>query len=141
MDKKMKNKDLSSQKNPSNKEQKNKYKKYSYALKRKVVYEVETGKRSIEQARLAYEIRGKTLIYSWIKKYGLLHYDPKKEYLMKQSPQEKIKELQMKIEELELEKDILLDIQEIYQDEFGVPVKKYLPEQLKNAFKKHQKKG
>ena len=47
----------------------------------------------------------------------------------------------MKIEELELEKDILLDIQEIYQDEFGIPVKKYLPEQLKNAFKKHQKKG
>jgi transposase-like protein len=137
----MKNKDLSSQKDPSFKVQKNKYKKYSYALKRKVVYEVETGKRSIEQARIEYHIRGKTLIYCWIKKYGLLHYNPKKEYLMKQSPQEKIKELQMKLEELEFEKDILLDIQQIYQDEFGIPVKKYLPEQLKKDFKKHLKKG
>ena len=94
MDKKMKNKDLSSQKPPCFGEQKNKYKQYSYPLKRKVVYEVETRKRSIEQARLHCEISGKTLIYNWIKKYGMLHYNPKKEYEMKQSPQEKIKELE-----------------------------------------------
>ena len=137
----MKSKDLSSQKLPCSGMKKKKYKQYSYALKRKVVYEVETGKRSIEQARVDYQIRGKTLIYSWIKKYGLLNYNPKKDYLMKQSPQEKIKELQLKLEELEFEKDILLDIQQIYQDEFGIPVKKYLPEQLKKSYKKHVKKG
>jgi transposase-like protein len=137
----MKNKDLSSQKSPCFGDKKKKYKQYSYALKRKVVYELETGRRSIEQARLHYEIKGKTVIYSWIKKYGLLHYNPKKEYLMKQSPQEKIKELQLKIEELELEKDILLDIQQIYEEEFGVPVKKYLPWRLEKDLKKHLKKG
>lgn len=137
----MKKKDLSSQKSPSFVIGKSKYKKYSYALKRKVVYEVESGKRSIEQARLHYQIKGKTLIYSWIKKYGLLNYHPNKEYQMKQSPQEKIKELQLKIEELELQKDILLDIQQIYQEDFDVPVKKYLPEQLKKDFKNHLKKG
>ena len=141
MDKKMKNKDLCSQKDPCSGMKKKKYKQYSYALKRKVVYEVETGKRSIEQARVDYGIRGKTLIYCWIKKYGLLHYNPKKEYQMKQSPLEKIKELQQKLEELKFEKDILLDIQQIYEKDFGVPVKKYLPEQLKKDYKNHLKKG
>lgn len=137
----MKKKDLSGQKTPCFGVQKRSYKKYSYALKRKVVYEVESGKRTIEQARIDYEIKGKTLIYSWIKKYGLLHYNPKKEYEMKQSPQEKIKELQNRLEELQFEKDILLDIQQIYEEDFGVPVKKYLPEQLKKSYKKHVKKG
>ena len=137
----MKNKDLSSQKSPSFGEKKNKYKLYSYALKRKIVYEVQTGKRSIEHARVHYRIKGKTLIYCWIKKYGLLTYNPKKEYLMKQSPREKIKELELKIEELEFEKDILLDIQQIYAEEYGVPVKKFLPEQLKKDLKNHLKKG
>jgi transposase-like protein len=137
----MKKKDLSSQKTPSFGEQKGKYKKYSYALKRKVVYEVESGKRSIEQARIHFQIKGKNLIYAWIKKYGLLNYNPNKDYLMKQSPQEKIKELQLKIEQLEFQKEILLDIQQIYQEDFGVPVKKCLPEQLKKDFENHLKKG
>ena len=60
----MKKKGLCGQKAPCFGVEKRSYKKYSYGLKRKVVYEVETGKRSIEQARLHYEIRGKTLIYS-----------------------------------------------------------------------------
>jgi hypothetical protein len=60
---------------------------------------------------------------------------------MKQSPQEKIKELQLKIEQLEFQKEILLDIQQVYQEDFGVPVKKCLPEQLKKDFENHLKKG
>ena len=137
----MSKKDLPSQKTPSSGVQKRKYKKYSYVLKRKVVYEVESGKRSIEQARIHFHIKGKTLIYAWMKKYGLLNYNPNKEYLLKQSPQEKIKELQLKIEQLEFQIDILLDIQQIYQDDFDVPVKKYLSEQLKKDFENHLKKG
>jgi len=60
---------------------------------------------------------------------------------MNQSPNEKIKALQKKIEQLELEKDILLDIQQIYQDDFDVPVKKYLSHQLNEDLKKHIKKN
>jgi hypothetical protein len=40
-----------------------------------------------------------------------------------------------------LEKDILLDIQQIYQDGFDVPVKKYLSHQLNEDLKKHIKKN
>jgi len=136
----MKNKRLKNQKSPSNFTDKKKYQKYSYGLKRKVVYEVETGKRTIEDARKAYQIKGKSLIYSWIKLYGKLTYDPKKTYLMKKSPQERIKELEEKLEIALLEKDILLDMTEAYEEQ-GVDVKKYLPEQLKKDYENHKKKA
>ena len=126
----MKDNKLQIQKSP---QKKAKYNKYSYALKRKIVFEIEKGEKSINQARIEYNIKGKSLIYTWIKKYGLLNYQPGKEYKMKQSPNEIIKELKLKNEQLELQKDILLDIQEVYQ-EFGIDVKKYLPELLRRDF-------
>lgn len=135
----MKKKELYKVKSPSKiLRKKKKYRSYSYALKRKVVYEIEKGIWNIESARHHYGIKSKSLIYSWIKRYGLLTYDPKKSYQMKQSPQERIKELQLRIEELELEKDLLLDIQEAYEEE-GVDVKKYLPEQLKREYSRRKK--
>lgn len=136
----MKDKRLQNRKSPSNSTDKKKYQKYSYGLKRKVVYEVETGKTTIEEARKLYQIKSKSLIYSWIKLYGRLTYDPKKSYLMKKSPQEKIKELQEKLEIALLEKDILLDITEAYEEQ-GVDVKKFLPEQLKKEYENHKKKA
>lgn len=125
---------------PKSPQKKVKYNKYSYALKRKIVYEIEKGEKSINQARIEYNIKGKSLIYTWIKKYGLLNYQPGKEYKMKQSPNEIIKELKLKNEELQLHKDILLDIQQVYE-EFGVDVKKYLPELLKKEYKNRTRKG
>jgi len=119
----MKKKELENQKSPRKINGKKKYQKYSYGLKRKVVYEVQSGKRTIEDARKCYGIRGKSLIYSWIKLYGILTYDPKKSYQMKKSPQERIKELEEKLSHTELEKEILLNIVESYEEE-GVDVKK-----------------
>lgn len=133
----MKDNKLQIQKSP---QKKTKYNKYSYALKRKIVYEIEKGHKSINQAKIDYNIKGKSLIYTWIKKYGLLHYQPGKDYMMKQSPNELIKELKNKIEQLELQKDILLDVQEVYE-EFGVDVKKFLPELLKKEFINRKRKS
>jgi transposase-like protein len=136
----MKNNRLKNQKSPSISSDKKKYQQYSYGLKRKVVHEVQSGKRSIEDARIFYQIKGKSLIYSWIKLYGKLIYDPKKAYLMKKSPQERIKELEEKLEIAELQKDILLDITEAMEEE-GMDVKKYLPEQLRKDYENHKRKA
>lgn len=136
----MKSNSLKIQKSPSNSTKKRKYLKYSYGLKREVVHEIETGKRTIEDARKAYNIKSKSLIYAWIKLYGKLIYDPKKKYLMKKSPQERIKELEEKLEMALLEKDILLDITEAYEEE-GVDVKKSLPELLKRDYENRKKKA
>jgi len=136
----MKSKNLKSQKSPSNSTNKRKNRKYGYGLKRKVVYEIEAGKRTIEDARKTYHIKSKSLIYAWIKMYGRLSYDPKKTYLMKKTPQERIRELEEKLEDALLDRDILLDITEAYEEE-GVDVKKYLPEQLKKDYENHIKKA
>ena len=136
----MKINQLKNQNSPSISSPKKKYQKYSYALKRKVVHEIQSGKRSIEDARTFYHIKGKSLIYSWIKLFGKLTYDPNKTYLMKKSPQERIKELEEKLEISELEKDILLDITEAMEEE-GMDVKKYLTEQLKKDYENHKKKA
>ena len=58
---------------------------------------------------------------------------------MKQSPNEKIKELQKKIEELEFDKSILLTSHQVMKEDFGIDVKKYLPGQLEDELDKHIK--
>lgn len=133
----MKQNSQSGQNSPSKKKEKQQYQKYSYSLKRKVVYEIESGKRRIEEARLFYGIKSKSVIYAWLKQYGKLTYDPKKTYQMKKTPQEQIKELKEQLEIVELEKDIMFDIMEAYEEE-GVDVKKYLPELLKREFEKRK---
>jgi len=95
----------------------------------------------VNQARIHYDIRGKTLINSWIKKYGLLFYNPKQNYDMVESPEQTIKRLKLEKEQLQLEKDILLDIQQIYIKEYGVDAKKFLSQQLNVDLEKHIKKA
>ena len=137
----MKDKSLDENKSPSFSRAKKKYRKYSYALKREVVFQIASGNMYVEQARKHYNIQGKTVIYNWIKKYGLLFYNPNKNYEMKQTPQEKIKELQRKIEQLELDKALLLTTHQVLMEDFNLPVKKYLPGQLERDLKKHIKKS
>lgn len=131
----MKNNQLSIQKN----DPKRSYSKYSYALKRKVVSEITKGKLSINQAKIKYGIKSNSIIYIWRKKYANLAYSETKNYTMKQSPEEKIKELKKQIEELEMDKDILLTYNYVLETEFGVDVKKHLPEQLKKDYKTFQR--
>ena len=137
----MKNNSLDHNKTPSFEKKKKKYKTYSYAFKREVVYQVTSGNMYINQARKHYNIKGKTLIYSWIKKYGFLFYNPKKSYDMKQSPNERIKELLKRVEELEFEKSILLTSHQVLKEDFGIDAKKYLPEQLDVELEKHMIKN
>ncbi len=131
----MKNKELGVQKKNPKKSEKRKYIRYSYKLKRKIVSEITKGKLSINQAKIKYGIESNSIIYAWRKKYGNLVYSENKNYTMKQSPEERIKELKKQIEELEMDKDILLTYNYILETEFGVDVKKHLPEQLKKDYK------
>ena len=57
---------------------------------------------------------------------------------MKQPPQEKIKELQMRVEELENAKIVLNTVIDIADEQFGTQIrKKFLAQQL-NASKMHK---
>jgi len=119
-------------------EKKRTYIKYSYALKRKIVNDILKGILSKEEAMLRYGIKSRQSINYWISKYGLLNYRNQKNYGMKQSPEEKIKELQMRIEELENAQIVLNIAIDIADEEFGTHIrKKYLPQSLA-ASKKHK---
>lgn len=114
------------------------YNKYSYALKRKIVNDILKGILSKEEAMLRYGIRSRQSINYWLSKYGLLNYRKQKNYGMKQSPEEKIKELEARIEELENAKIVLNIAIDIADEEFGTQIrKKYLPQSLA-ASKKHK---
>lgn len=119
-------------------EKKRFYNKYSYALKRKIVNDILKGILSKEEAMLRYGIRSRQSINYWLSKYGLVNYRNQKNYGMKQSPEEKIKELEARIEELENAKIVLNIAIDIADEEFGTEIrKKYLPQSLA-ASKKHK---
>ena len=119
-------------------EKKKSYNKYSYALKRKIVNDILKGILSKEEAMLRYGIRSRQSINYWLSKYGLLNYRNQKNYGMKQSPEEKIKELQARIEELENAQIVLNTVIDIADEQFGTQIrKKHLPQQLA-ASKKHK---
>jgi len=119
-------------------EKKRAYNKYSYALKRKIVNDILKGILSKEEAMLRYGIRSRQSINYWLSKYGLLNYRTEKNYGMKQSPEEKIKELEARIEELENTKIVLNIAIDIADEQFGTQIrKKFLPQSLA-ASKKHK---
>ena len=130
----------SNNKNRTNSRRKRHYNKYSYALKRKVVNDIMKGILTKEEAMLKYGIRSRQSINDWLNKYSLLNYRNQKNYGMKQSPEEKIKELKARIEELETDKIILNTVIDIADEMFNADIrKKHLPQQLKD-YKKHLQK-
>jgi len=93
-------------------------------LKRKIVNDILKGILSKEEAMLRYGIRSRQSINYWISKYGLLNYRNQKNYGMKQTPQERIKELQMRVEELENAQIVLNIAIDIADEEFGTQIRK-----------------
>lgn len=82
--------------------------RYSQAFKHQVVREIEEGKRTIEQARKAYGIKGPGTIQTWIKRMGKLDLLPTILRMENPSEKDKIKELERQIKEL---KNALADTQ------------------------------
>ena len=128
----------SNKKISTNSKKKKTYNNYAYALKRKIVNDILKGILSKEEAMLRYGIRSRQSINYWLSKYGLLNYRKQKNYGMKQSPEEKIKELQARIEELENAQYVLNIAIDIADETMGTQIrKKYLPQSLAAA-KKHK---
>jgi transposase len=121
----------SNKKNITKSTKKRTYNKYSYALKRKIVNDILKGILSKEEAMLRYGIKSRQSINYWLSKFGLLNYRNQKNYGMKQSPNERIKELQARVEELENAKIVLNTVIDIADEQFGTQIrKKHLPQQL-----------
>lgn len=75
--------------------------RYTLGLILEVVDDVENGRISKEECRRKYGIKGKSTVLGWLRKYGKLCYEFKKEIQMKEKPK---KDLTME-EELKFLRD------------------------------------
>lgn len=100
---------------------------YSLAFKLQVIYEVEKGDLSYKEAQQKYGIQGRSTVLIWLRKHGTLDWTSDNPMKGKQTPQQKIRELEKKLKRLELEKEILNKAVEIADDQLGTDIrKKYL---------------
>ena len=120
-------------------------KNYTYAFKLQVVQEVESGELGIKAAQRKYGIQGDATVRTWLQKHGNFDWENKTHLRMAKSPEQKLLELEAKVNLLEKQKsslekqlktsdkkviifDMMIDIAE---EEFKIPIrKKSLPEQL-----------
>ena len=110
-----------------------------------VVEEVESGSIGIKAAQRKYGIQGDATVRTWLRKHGSLDWENKSHLNLEKSPEQKLLELEAKVQLLEKQKaslekkleftdkkaiifDMMIDIAE---EELKIPIrKKSLPQQL-----------
>ncbi len=105
---------------------------YSLAFKLQVISEVEKGELSCKQAQTKYGIQGHSTVLVWIRKHGTLDWKELPTMTHKQTPEQRIKELEALLLK-EKEKVHVLNVAIDIADELlNTNIrKKYLPKQSK----------
>lgn len=103
---------------------------FSEDFKLKIIKEYESGKHSVSELGKIYNL-SRTLIYNWIYKYSKYNKKNIKVVEVKDSQQNKIKELEAKVKELEravgqkqMGIDYLEKMIELAKEEFDIDIKK-----------------
>ena len=103
-------------------------KDYSLAFKLSVIEEVESGNMTYKEVQRKYGIQGKSTVLIWLRKHGRLNWENKELMKERQTPHQKLRELEKKVKRLEMEKEILNRTIDIADDMLGTKKKKkYLP--------------
>ena len=101
---------------------------YSLAFKLHVIDEVESGELTYKQVQRKYGIQGRSTVLTWLRKHGRLDWLNREVMKERQTPHQKIRELEKKVKRLESEKEILNRAIDIADDILGAGIrKKYLP--------------
>lgn len=117
---------------------------YTLAFKLQVVSQVERGELSYKQAHERYGIQGRSTVLVWLRKHGNLDWNQPRVHMVKQSPEQRIKELeaallktQKKLQETELKAKLLDTIIEVAEGQYGLKIrKKSSPKQSKSSASK-----
>jgi transposase len=80
-------------------------KDYSLSFKLQVVQEIESGELSIMGALHKYGIQSRSTLSNWKRKYGNFDFDNQYSILMKQTPEQRIFELEQQVKLLEKQKN------------------------------------
>lgn len=101
---------------------------YSLAFKLSVIEEVESGNMTYKDVQQKFGIQGKSTVLTWLRKHGRLNWENKELMKERQTPHQKLRELEKKVKRLEMEKEILNRTIDIADDMLGTQIrKKYLP--------------
>ena len=103
-------------------------KDYSLAFKLSVIDEVESGKMTYAEAQNKFDIQGSSTVLIWLRKHGRLNWENKELMKERQTPHQRLRELEKKVKRLEIEKEILNKTIDIADDMLGTQIrKKFLP--------------
>ena len=107
---------------------------YTMAFKLAVVEQIEKGEMSYKEAQDRYGIQGRSTVLVWLRKHGQLdwhklHGSDVKRDLMEsekrpQTPEQRIKELEMQLKESNLKAQLFESMLDIIKTEYGVTVPK-----------------
>lgn len=115
---------------------------YNLGFKLAVISQVEKGEMTYKQAQKAYGIQGRSTVLVWLRKHGNLDWNNPRIYSMaspkqKETPAQKIKRLEKRIADEELKNEILNEMIDVFDNQYGAGLrKKYLP---KESLKKDKK--
>ena len=99
--------------------------KFTETFKRQVIAEVLSGRLSKEQARKQYQIRGKSLIINWIRKFDLPTPIYMSEPLLNEKElQTKIKRLERELEDAQLKAEAYSKMIDIAERELKISIRK-----------------
>lgn len=106
-------------------------KRYSQAFQLKVVSEIESGKRTLEECRKVYDIGGSMTIQGWLRRHGKQELLNRVVHIQMKDEREKVSELQHRIAQLEravaglqVEKVCMLGMLDALEQTYGEEVKK-----------------
>jgi transposase len=112
---------------------------YSLAFKLTIVDEIEKGYINYRQAQSKYGVQGHATVLRWLRRYGRLNWYGGNNMKCTETPYKKIKELEKRIKELEIEKEVLNRTIDIADEKFETNIrKKYLALSLE-AIKRQSK--
>ena len=104
--------------------------RFSEEIKREQVSLIDSGKRSIAQVSRELEVSRRS-IYCWLKKYSLTYQSQTRIIVEKKSYQNKVKELEARLKEVEaalgrkqIELEFLEKLVELSEQEHGIEIRK-----------------
>lgn len=129
-------------------------KDYSLSFKLQIIQEVEQGLLTKSQAKTKYGIQGDSTVTKWLRKYGNFDWEHQTPITMAKTPEQKILELEAKVNLLEKQKaraehlaeradkkviifDMLLDMAE---KEYDIQIRKNYTPKLSTNIEKNKKK-
>lgn len=126
-------------KNKVNKRVKRTQRDYNLGFKLALVAEVEKGNYTYKQVQKTYGIQGRSTVLVWLRKYGTLDWTKPNSHPMpksKETPAQKIKRLELELEDEKLKNLLLNRMIDVSDEQFGTSIrKKLLSQQSKSSDK------